>query len=43
MQNDVLDSAKLEDRLEGKLEGMLEGKLEGKQEVARNLKKWDFP
>lgn len=43
VQNDVLDSAKLEGRLEGKLEGklegMLEGKLEGKQEVARNLKK----
>lgn len=32
IQNDVLDSAKLEGRLEGKLEGREEGRLEGREE-----------
>ena len=32
IQNDVIDSAKLEGRLEGRLEGKIEGRLEGKIE-----------
>ena len=36
IQNDVLDTAKLEGRLEGKLEGRLEGIKEGE---AKGLKK----
>ena len=51
IQNDVLDSAKLEGRLEGiaegKAEGKLEGKLEGKAErsieIAQNLKHINIP
>ena len=47
IQNDVLDTAKLEGRLEGKLEGRLEGIKEGeakgvkkeKIDIAHNLKK----
>ena len=55
IQNDVLDSAKLEGLIEGRMEGLLEGKIEGIQEglekgekkkqveIARNLKKMDLP
>lgn len=47
IQNDVLDSAKLEGRLEGKLEGEIEGrrkgKAEGKAEVALEMKKSGMP
>lgn len=39
IQNDVLDSAKLE----GKIEGKIEGKLEEKYEIARNMKKLNLP
>ena len=40
IQNDVLDTAKLEGRLEGKLEGRLEGIKEGiKEGEAKGLKK----
>lgn len=51
IQNDVLDSAKLEGRIEGRLEGKLEGRIEGieegiekgKLEIARNAKKAGIP
>ena len=51
IQNDVLDGAKLEGLQEGRAEGHAEGLQEGLQEgkklsqieVARNLKRWDFP
>ena len=43
IQNDVLDSAKLEGRIEGRMEGRMEGRIEGQKEgkiaIARNLKK----
>ena len=40
IQNDVIDSAKLEGRLEGRLEGKIEGKLEGiEQERLSNARK----
>ncbi|WP_294473172.1 Rpn family recombination-promoting nuclease/putative transposase [uncultured Bacteroides sp.] len=43
IQNDVLDTAKLEGLIEGRQEGLKEGidkgKMEGKKETARNLKK----
>lgn len=43
IQNDVLDTAKLEGLIEGREEGLKEGidkgKMEGKKETARNLKK----
>lgn len=47
IQNDVLDSAKLEGRMEGRMEGRTEGRMEGRIEgqkegkiaIARNLKK----
>lgn len=51
IQNDVLDSAKLEGRIEGRMEGRTEGRMEGRMEgriegqkegkiaIARNLKK----
>lgn len=47
IQNDVLDSAKLEGRIEGRMEGRTEGRMEGRIEgqkegkiaIARNLKK----
>ena len=43
IQNDVLDSAKLEGRMEGRIEGRTEGRIEGQKEgkiaIARNLKK----
>ena len=47
IQNDVLDSAKLEGRMEGRMEGRIEGRTEGRIEgqkegkiaIARNLKK----
>lgn len=51
IQNDVLDSAKLEGRMEGRTEGRMEGRIEGRTEgriegqkegkiaIARNLKK----
>lgn len=43
IQNDVLDSAKLEGRMEGRMEGRTEGRIEGQKEgkiaIARNLKK----
>ena len=32
IQNDVLDSAKLEGKIEGKIEGRLEGRAEGREE-----------
>ncbi|WP_455637042.1 Rpn family recombination-promoting nuclease/putative transposase [Parabacteroides sp.] len=32
IQNDVLDSAKLEGRMEGRMEGKIEGRIEGKME-----------
>lgn len=43
IQNDVLDSAKLEGKIEGRAEGREEGREEGKQEVARNFKKLGLP
>ena len=40
IQNDVIDSAKLEGRLEGRLEGKIEGRLEGiEQERLSNARK----
>lgn len=40
IQNDVLDSAKLEGRMEGRMEGLAEGKAEGKAEAnLENAKK----
>lgn len=43
IQNDVIDTAKLEGRIEGKKEGREEGRAEGEkekqQEIGRNLKK----
>lgn len=39
IQNDVLDSAKLEGRIEGRLEGITEGKIN----MVRNLKKLGIP
>jgi len=38
IQNDVLDSAKLEGKIEGRIEGRIEGEIKGKLAVARNLK-----
>ena len=32
IQNDVLDSAKLEGKIEGKIEGRLEGRADGREE-----------
>ncbi len=47
IQNDVLDSAKLEGRIEGKAEGIAEGIAEGKaernMEIVRNLKRINMP
>lgn len=39
IQNDVLDTAKLEGRIEGIKEGRQEGEKEKQREIARNLKK----
>lgn len=38
IQNDVLDTAKLEGRIEGRAEGIAEGRAEEKQENARKMK-----
>lgn len=38
IQNDVLNSAKLEGKIEGRIEGMAEGKAEEKREIAKKLK-----
>ena len=38
IQNDVLDTAKIEGRAEGRAEGMAEGRAEEKKQNARNLK-----
>ncbi|CAK7083194.1 MAG: hypothetical protein BACD_04209 [Bacteroides rodentium] len=47
VQNDVLDTAKLEGRLEGRLEGLEEGLTKGREEqnleTARNLKSLGVP
>lgn len=47
VQNDVLDTAKLEGRLEGRLEGLEEGLAKGREEqnleTARNLKSLGVP
>lgn len=43
IQNDVLDSAKLEGRIEGKAEGIAEGKAERNMEIVRNLKRINMP
>lgn len=43
VQNDVLDSAKLEGRMEGLAEGKAEGRTEEKEGIARNLKKMGIP
>ena len=43
IQNDVLDSAKLEGRLEGIVEGKAEGKAERSIEIAQNLKHINIP
>ena len=39
IQNDVLNSAKLEGKIEGRIEGMAEGKAEGKAEEKREIAK----
>ncbi|WP_294629628.1 PD-(D/E)XK nuclease family transposase [uncultured Bacteroides sp.] len=39
IQNDVLDSAKLEGRMEGRIEGRMEGKMEERIIMAKNFKK----
>lgn len=38
IQNDVLDSAKLEGRMEGHMEGLAEGKAEANLENAKKMK-----
>lgn len=38
IQNDVLDSAKLEARMEGHMEGLAEGKAEANLENAKKMK-----
>ncbi len=38
IQNDVLDSAKLEGRMEGRMEGLAEGKAEANLENAKKMK-----
>ena len=38
VQNDVLDTAKLEGRAEGLKEGLEKGRAEGIMDIARNLK-----
>ena len=51
IQNDVLDSAKLEGKMEGREEGREEGRAEGREEgraeayltVARNMKQLETP
>lgn len=43
IQNDVLDSAKLEGKLEGIAEGRLEGQLEGQLGIARTMKNDGVP
>lgn len=47
IQNDVLDSAKLEGKMEGREEGREEGRAEGRAEayltVARNMKQLETP
>lgn len=39
IQNDVLNTAKMEGRMEGRLEGRMEGRMEERLENARNFKK----
>ena len=43
IQNDVLNTAKMEGRMEGLMEGLMEGRMEGRMEErlanARNFKK----
>ena len=47
IQNDVLDSAKLEGKIEGRAEGHAEGRAEGRDEerfsIARNMKQLGIP
>lgn len=47
IQNDVLDSAKLEGKIEGRAEGREEGREEGRAEaylsIARNMKQLGAP
>lgn len=47
IQNDVLDSAKLEGKIEGRAEGCAEGRAEGRDEerfsIARNMKQLGIP
>lgn len=38
IQNDVLDSAKLEARMEGHMEGLVEGKADANLENAKKMK-----
>ena len=42
IQNDVLDTAKLEGRIEGRAEGLEEGRAEGIIATAKNMKKKGF-
>lgn len=43
IQNDVLGTAKFEGLVEGRAEGRAEGRTEGILEVARNMKRWEYP
>ena len=43
IQNDVLDSAKLEGKMEGREEGREEGRAEAYLAVARNMKQLETP
>ena len=39
IQNDVLNTAKMEGRMEGRMEGLMEGRMEERLANARNFKK----
>ena len=43
IQNDVLDSAKLEGKIEGRAEGRAEGRDEERFSIARNMKQLGIP